>query len=105
MLTASLQVSLVLAGLIGLLLLVSRGKHLLVSREERLLRALYRHVERDCGITPEPGRQGLFEIASAVGDNAKVREFVDIYAGAVYRDRRLTPEERTRLKRLLRAGF
>jgi hypothetical protein len=95
---------LVLAGSIGILL-VARRRHLFMSREERLLRAFYRRMERDCGIRPEPGRQGLFEIAAAAGDNGRVQEFVAIFAGAVYRDRRLTPGERTRLRRLLREGF
>lgn len=103
--TAALPAAAALTGLIGVLLLVFRGKRLLVSREERLLRSFYRRVAQDCGIKPEPGRQGLFEIAAASGGNGKVREFVEIYAGAVYRDRRLTWEERARLKRLLREGF
>ena len=104
-LKATLPVALALTGLIGALLLVFRGKHLLARREERLLRSFYRRVEQDCGIKTEPGRQGLFEIAAAAGDNGKVREFVDIYAGALYRDRRLTRGERTRLLRLLRERF
>ena len=103
--TAALPTAAALTGLIGVLLLVFRGKHLLASREERLLRSFYRRVAQDCGIKPEPGRQGLFEIAAASGGNGKVREFAEIYAGALYRDRRLTREERARLKRLLREGF
>jgi len=103
-LKTTLPTALALAALIGALL-AFRGRRLLAPPEERLLRSFYRRVERDCGIKPEPGRQGLFEIAAASNGNGKVREFVEIYAGAVYRDRRLTPEERARLKRLLREGF
>lgn len=104
MLKAVLPVAAVLAGLAGALLLVFRGKNLLLSREERLLASLYRRVERDCGIKVEPSRQGLFELAAASG-NGKVRAFVEIYAGAIYRERRLTREEHVRLKRMLREGF
>jgi protein-glutamine gamma-glutamyltransferase len=104
-LRTTLQVALALAGLGGLLVPVFRGRYLRASREERLLRSFYRRVELDCGITPGPGRHGLFEIAAATAGNEKVREFAEIYAGAVYRDRRLTPEERTRLKQIVREGF
>jgi len=104
-LKAGLPIAGALAGLAAAFYLVTRRKRLLPSREERLLRSFYRCVARDCGITPEPARQGLFEIAAAAGDNARVCEFVHIYAGALYRDRRLTSGEYTRLKQIIRKGF
>ncbi|MBI2353517.1 MAG: DUF3488 domain-containing protein [Deltaproteobacteria bacterium] len=103
-LKASLPAVLLLAGVSGAILLALRRKSLLPSREERLLRSFYRRLERDCGIGVERGSQGLFELATASG-NGRVREFVEIYAGAVYRDRRVTPGEYGQLKRMLREGF
>jgi len=44
---------------------------------------------------------GLFEIAS-VTENRHVYDFVEIYAGAVYHDRRLTNDEYLRLQQILR---
>jgi hypothetical protein len=79
-------------------------QRLFPSREERLLRAFYRRVERDCGVRPERGRVGLFELADLTGNN-RVRAFAEIYAGAVYRDRRLTDDEFLHLKRIMRDGF
>jgi len=84
--------------------LLLRRSTLLPPREERLLRSFYRHLERDCGLNVQPGRQGLFELAW-LADDGRVREFVDIYAAAIYRDRKLTDEEYGHLRRLLRAGF
>jgi hypothetical protein len=69
-----------------------------------LLRAFYRRVERDCSVTVERGRVGLFELAALSG-NPRVRLFADTYAGVVYRDRRLTDDEFGRLRRLVREGF
>ncbi len=86
------------------LFLLLRRSVLFPPREERLLRSLYRHLERECGVRVQPGRQGLFELAGLV-DDERVREFVGIYAGALYRDRRLTDGEYRRLRLLLRAGF
>ena len=79
-------------------------KRLFPSREERLLLRFYRQVRRDCRIQVERGRVGLFEIAGQ-SDNPAVREFVDLYAGAVYRDRRLTDSEYCQLQRINKAGF
>ncbi|MEI6305407.1 MAG: DUF3488 and transglutaminase-like domain-containing protein [Deltaproteobacteria bacterium] len=90
----------VLAAIPALFFLVNNWKRLLASREERILKAFYRRLERNSGIKVEPGRQGLFELA-ALGDNKKIREFVDIYADAVYRDRRVTREDYKRMKKLL----
>lgn len=78
----------------------ARRHTLFTSREERLLNRFYRQVERDCNITVERGRVGLFELAALTG-NPAAREFADIYGGAVYRDRRLTDDEYARLKNIL----
>lgn len=95
---------LLLAGVGGMVVLYKRRKWLWPSREERLLRMFYRTVERDCKVKREQGQLGLFELAAACG-NRRVRDFVQIYAGAVYRDRKLTSEEYHRLKRMVREGF
>jgi hypothetical protein len=88
---------------VALLLLVKR-KRLFMSREERLLARFCLAVKRDCSVDIHPGEQGLFEIADSSASPG-VREFVEIYAGAVYRDRRLTQEEFQRLKRIVAKGF
>jgi len=103
-LKGALPAMLALAGMFAVVMLLTCRERLFPSREERLLSAFYRRIARDCGIRPQRGRQGLFELALASG-NAKVRAFVDIYAGAAYRDRRLTREEYGELKRMLREGF
>jgi hypothetical protein len=101
----SVQPSLaVVAGVLGLFVVVWRRKQLFLSREERLLRAFYRRVERDCLMRMERGRVGLFELAALTG-NAKVRAFADIYAGAVYRDRKLGDDEYRLLRQIVKAGF
>ncbi len=98
------SVLLLLAGMCGVIILYKQRKWLLPSREERLLRMFYLGVERDCNVKVEYGRQGLFELVSTSG-NQRVRDFVQTYAGAVYRDRSLTSEEYHRLKRIVREGF
>jgi hypothetical protein len=100
----SMRLLLVMVGVAGFVLLVGRRKRLFPSREERLLRSFYHHLEQDCGMKPERGRQGLFELAASSG-NGRVRAFVDIYAGAVYRERRLSDDEYGELKRMLRERF
>lgn len=94
----------VLAVLGAVVYVLLNRRLLLPGREERLLRRFYRQVERDCGIRLQRGRQGLFEIAVLTG-NAAVLEFVSIYCGAVYRDRKLTAQEYDRLRLLLSGGF
>ena len=86
-------------------LLIVNRRRLIKTQEERLLLRFYNQLRRDTGIKLDKGnRQGMFEIAAATG-NLNVREFADIYAGAVYCDRRLTPQEIARLKQLIRRGF
>ncbi len=87
--------------LVVMSVLVLNRKRFFPSREERLLRAFYRCVERECGVRVERGRVGLFEIAALTG-NAAVHEFALIYGGAVYRDRRLSEQEFRRLQELVR---
>ncbi len=75
-----------------------------ISREERLLRRFYRQIEREYDLPVQRGKQGLFEIVAASG-NPGVRAFVDIYAGAVYRDRKLTDDEYEQLLLIMRQKF
>ena len=91
-------------GVAGLCVVLTYRKRLFPTRQERLLRAFYRRVGRDCGLRVERGRVGLFELADLAG-NPHVRAFADLYAGAVYRDRRLSEEEYIQLKLMLRRGF
>lgn len=91
---------LLLAGLAGLCCGMVYRKRLFPSREERLLRALYRRVEQDFSLKVERGRVGMFELADRTG-NPGVRLFAETYTGAVYRDRPLTDEECVRLKNIL----
>ena len=71
--------------------------------EMRLLRLL-RHFKRvilvKYGIDI-PASSGLHEAVKAV-DNPAVKQFVDIYTGALYRDRRLANKERILLAELLK---
>ncbi len=85
-------------------IIVNRNNLLWPSREERLLRKFYHRLENDCGIKANRNRQGLYELAS-ISNNEKVREFVDMYGGVVYRDRKLSADEYKRLKRKLKGGF
>jgi transglutaminase-like putative cysteine protease len=91
-------------GVAGFVIVFLYRKRIFPSREERLLRHFYRWVSRDCGIVVERGRVGLLEIADQA-DNLAVREFVTLYAGVVYRDRRLTDEEYVRLKQIVKTGL
>jgi transglutaminase-like putative cysteine protease len=101
---AALRYLVMLVAVAGVCLIAVNRKRLFPSREERLLRAFYRRVERDCSLKVERGRVGLFELADLSGD-AGVRAFVDLYAGAVYRDRPLTDEECVSLQKLIGKGF
>jgi len=86
------------------LIFAARRKLLFHSREERILRSFLRQAERDFGLDGDQKQMGLFEIASESG-SGKMIEFVNIYAGAVYRDRVLTDEEYRQLRQILRGGF
>ena len=101
---AALRYLLIVAGAAGAYMILHYRRRLFPSREERLLRTFYRRVELDFSVTVERGRVGLFELADQT-DNPAVREFVGLYAGAVYRDRKLTDEEYKRLWQIVRAEF
>ena len=103
-LRSALRGLLMMAGAAGACAILLYRKRLFPARGERLLRAFYRRVERDCSIRVERGRVGLFELADLTGNGA-VRKFADLYAGVVYRDRRLTEEEYIRLRQMVRNGF
>jgi transglutaminase-like putative cysteine protease len=84
----------------GLLLAAGRAS-LFRSREQRILRTFQRTVEREFNVIPGAGGVGLFELALTT-DNSHVSDFVAIYAGAIYHDRRLTDDECVQLRRILR---
>ena len=85
---------------VGILFTVRRSS-LFITREERILRSFLRTVERAFTVSTGEGSIGLFEV-SATADNQNVTDFVTIYAGAVYHDRRLTDDEYRRLQGILR---
>lgn len=85
------------------LLLLAVGLHLATkkraSAEERLLKAFRKALHRRYGLDI-PVSSGLHEAVQGIKDDA-VHEFVALYTGAIYRDRRLTEDERQRLLALL----
>jgi len=83
------------------LFFVIRRSPLLLSREQRILHRFLKTVERTFSLSTDKGRRGLFELAAAA-DNVLVSDFVAIYAGAIYHDRRLTDDEYRQLQLLLR---
>ncbi len=91
------------------LLLLAAGVWLLVkgikrsgsSREERILGAFLHRVEKRHGLEKLPANCGLHELCKRVKDPLAA-EFVEIYAGAVYRDRPLNREEMGRLRKIVR---
>jgi len=84
--------------------LALKRRVLFPRREELLLKGFYRRLERDCGVAVQPDSQGVFDLASLAGCK-RAREFADIYASAIYRDRKLTDDEYIRLKKLLKLDF
>ena len=93
--TIALTVSVLLLLGGGVLLLTNKQK----TPEERLLRRFRQVVQRRYGVDI-PLSSGLHEAVGHI-DNPAVREFVDLYSGVLYRDRRLTREERDLLEQLL----
>jgi len=87
----------------GCLLLLAAAFRLATRKrataEELLLRAFRKALHRGYGLDM-PASTGLHEAVQGI-DNDAVQEFVAIYTGAIYRDRRLTEEEKVRLKALL----
>jgi hypothetical protein len=70
------------------------------SLEERLARAFIERFQQLFGGEASPD-QGLGELTAGV-QNPDVERFVKIYGGAVYRDRRLSPEEADELRIIIR---
>jgi transglutaminase-like putative cysteine protease len=103
-LRSAMRYLMVAAVVVGGYLILRYRKRLFPTIEERLLRAFYRRVRLDCSVTVERGRVGLFELADLT-QNPQVRLFADVYASAVYRDRKLTDDEYVRLKQMVREGF
>jgi len=91
---SAVVVLLVLGG--GILLLTAKR----MTPEEKLLQRFRRVVQRRYGVDIPPS-SGLHEAVAGIG-NPSVREFVDIFTGALYRDRRLTKEEIHLLGQLLK---
>lgn len=72
------------------------------SPEQRLLGQFLRQVRRRHRLEELPPAVGLRELAERVNDPL-CREFAAIYGGALYRDRRLSADERRRLEAIIRA--
>ncbi len=87
-----------LAGVAGIVWGLSR---LLVSQQTRLLQRFLYVLKRRFSWQRIPANVGLRTLAEKTGD-ARFREFVEIYSGAVYRDRPLRPPEKKRLRHLLK---
>ncbi len=90
------------AGLLALITGVALGllRRVRVTPEERILRAFLGKVRREYGVENAPAT-GLHGLAATLEDSA-VDRFVEIYAAALYSDRRLTPGELGQLKALVR---
>lgn len=86
--------------LLAALLFAAQKLSLFRSREQRILCRFLQVVGRGDEISKREGEAGLFEIAAAA-DNAYVSDFVRIYAGAVYHDRKLTDQEYRTLQHIL----
>ncbi len=71
------------------------------SREERIVRRFIRRLGRKYPREPISPSTGLNELADRF-DEPAVRKFVEVYSGAVYRDRRLTDGEIAMLNGLLK---
>ena len=83
------------APLAALLALLRRRR----SKEEKVLGRFLRVVRRRYPAA-EVGQDGLFQLAARI-DDPLLREFAEVYGGAIYRDRRLQSEELTRLETLI----
>jgi hypothetical protein len=81
-----------------LIIAVARARR--VSREEKIMRRFLRKLKGKCPFERLPST-GLHELAAHSGD-PDIKKFVEVYARAVYRDRKLTGEEYKVLKDLLR---
>ena len=95
------SMSYIVAVLLVGILFVARKSSLFLSRERRILNRFFNVVAREFNISTGEGVVGLFEIASLV-DNNHVSDFVAIYAGALYRDRKLADYEYLRLCQIIK---
>ena len=86
--------------LIAGLLFVVRRFSLFDSREQRILGSFMHMIESKYNIPFKNGEVGLFEMALSL-NNSHITEFVSIYAGAIYRDRKLTNDEYFCLRQIL----
>ena len=77
---------------------IARRALVFCPREQRILSRFLSVVEHEYGIQRGVG---LFEIACAA-NNSTISEFVTIYAGAIYHDRRLTDDEYRKLQKNIR---
>jgi hypothetical protein len=88
---------------ISCLLLLAAGFNLArrkrLTPEERLLKRFRRLMRRRFSLDIAAS-SGLHEAVTGINNEA-VQEFVSLYTGAIYRDRRLTKSERVRLEELL----
>lgn len=72
------------------------------SRESRILRMFNARIRREFDVVCEP-QTGLFDVADKT-KSRWIRLFAELYAGVLYKDKRLTTREYLRLKELLRKG-
>lgn len=97
-----LVASAIIAALAALGGVLAIRRHRSGGREKRLLKRLRAKLTRYYGLPRDPDpSQGLSETVAGLNDPAAT-EFVAVYSGAVYHDRRLTPDEVRRLDRLIK---
>jgi hypothetical protein len=90
-------------GLVVIPLLILWGVRQLLRRpstEERLVSAFIARLRGGYGIEATPDA-GLRELTAGI-DDPDVTRFVGIYSGAIYRDRRLAPEEVAELRGIIK---
>ena len=69
------------------------------GREGRLLKSLFKLVKQRYGIE-WPADRGLYDLAARLNE-PRITQFVGIYGGTVYRDRKLSRDEYVQLRSLL----
>ena len=86
---------------LGTAVLFMAGRRKRVSVEEELLGRFTRLVRQQAGAISLPPSAGITELARLANDQSAM-EFARIYGKAIYRDRKLHPEEIATLRQLLR---
>lgn len=76
-------------------------RHRWRSREERIVEQFLTVLRERHGVRREDSSTGLHDLAAQAGSEA-AKEFVAIYSGSVYRDRKLSDKEYRRLRELLK---